>query len=601
MTALTYVYWHRAADIPDRYRLDTHIAPYNSTWGTGEIAFVAYNTHITGTVPVYRHQALNVSSYFYYDTNKIGKPDWSDGEIAFYAYPAKVPGSVPVYQHTAPGTTERFYYDTNDFNNSGWSKGEVAFYACDISDLTFVYWHRATDSPDRYYYDTKNTEEPGWSKGEAAFAAYSTQISGTIPIYRHYATNASGYYYYDTHSTSKPGWNLENTAFFAYATPIPGTVPIYQHSAPGTPEKFYYDTNISNHSGWSTGVIAFYAYTINQTFSNNWMSAIQDGSPISEISIPGTHDSCARFEKNLIHTQCQWFSITQQLNRGIRFLDIRCKFKADDEKGCTQGIYFPIHHATTFQHIFFEEVQAQCIAFLTENPSEFILMNVQMEYEGDGNDFREKFLELTAPYQTVYWYMKDTIPAINECRGRIVLIRAYDPNQTEKNKKGWPSGINPNDPNSFHIWPDGEHGGGLEWNGFDNDGESHNIIFNTQNGWEKWSGNPEEKGNMVEKYIKNAEQNAVDGKITLNFASYAKSHGPGPNAQGMNTRLKNFLGNYRPGGKWGIALGTIPLDFIGNTGDSNEALENLIIEHQKRQALFTLYNGIAKWQLKISS
>ena len=78
------------------------------------------------------------------------------------------------------------------------------------------------------------------------------------------------------------------------------------------------------------------------------------------------------------------------------------------EAGRKQGIYFPIHHATTFQNIFFEEVQAQCIAFLTDNPTEFILMNIQQEYDcfnnaaGCSDEFREKFLELTAPYQKKY-------------------------------------------------------------------------------------------------------------------------------------------------------------------------------------------------------
>jgi 1-phosphatidylinositol phosphodiesterase len=336
------------------------------------------------------------------------------------------------------------------------------------------------------------------------------------------------------------------------------------------------------------------------------MSGIKDGTKISEISIPGTHDSCARFEYQLIKTQCQWFSIIQQLNRGIRFLDIRCRYKADDEVGRTQGIFFPIHHATTFQNILFEEVQAQCIAFLSDNPTEFILMNVQMEYDCFTNDdgcsdlFREKFLELTAPYQQKHWYMKNSIPKIDECRGRIVLIRAYDPDPNHK-KPGWASGIDPKDPNTYKDWPDGVNGGGLEWNGFSeqNDGESENAIFKTQNGWTKWSGT--KKGEKVEDYIEAAQANAAAGYITLNFASYASDRGPGPNAQGMNERLQGFLKNYRPNGIWGVALGVIPIDFIGNTGDGGDSFENLIIEHQMCQDPTISYGGIAPWLLEASA
>ncbi len=57
---------------------------------------------------------------------------------------------------------------------------------------------------------------------------------------------------------------------------------------------------------------------ITTTWSTNWMSAINGSAKISEISIPGTHDSCARHDT--IRSQCQWFSIIQQLNRGIRFI-----------------------------------------------------------------------------------------------------------------------------------------------------------------------------------------------------------------------------------------------------------------------------------------
>lgn len=335
---------------------------------------------------------------------------------------------------------------------------------------------------------------------------------------------------------------------------------------------------------------------MNNTWSNNWMSGIIDGTKISEISIPGTHDSCARFEYELVKTQCQWFSIIQQLNRGIRFLDIRCRYKADDEAGRTQGIYFPVHHAATFQNIFFEEVQAQCIAFLRENPTEFILMNVQMEYDTNndefwkkfGDKFRKKFLELTNPYQKNYWYLKNTIPTIKDCKGRIVLIRSYDINA----KKGWSRGED-------CEWPDGADGGGLEWNGFNIDGESDNAIFKTQNGWQAWSGTY--KGAEVEKYIKAAQQNAASGFLTLNFASYASDLGPGPNAQGMNERLQKFLENFRPGNQWGTALGIIPMDFIGNTGDTGNSLENLIIEHQLYQDPNTSYAGIAQWLIKASA
>jgi len=321
------------------------------------------------------------------------------------------------------------------------------------------------------------------------------------------------------------------------------------------------------------------------TWSNNWMSGIANGTSVTGISIPGTHESCARHGG--AQTECQWFSIIQQLNRGIRFLDIRCRYEADSNSGRTQGIYFPIHHASEFQKIFFEEVQSQCVDFLNNNPTEFILMNVQMEYEGDGDAFRRKFLELIAPYQARHWYLKNTIPTLDSSlRGRIVLVRAHD----SSNGKGWAKG-----PDS--EWPDGASGGGLAWNGFNTNGDSSNATFETQNAWSSISGT--DKGAKVEEYIKAANGNAANGRITLNFASYSSIRGPGLNAEDMNHRLQGFLQGTAPNGKWG-ALGVIPIDFVGNTGDSGASLENLIIEHQPHQVDAT-YCGVASWLAKASA
>lgn len=312
----------------------------------------------------------------------------------------------------------------------------------------------------------------------------------------------------------------------------------------------------------------------NTTWSNNWMSGIDDNARLSEISIPGTHDSCSRFN-NAPRTQTQWFSIIQLLNRGIRFLDIRCLYVADPEKGRTQNIYFPIRHGTVFQNIFLEEVQAQCIAFLIENPSETIIMNVQMEYEGNGDQFRDKFLEITGPY-TNYWYTQSSTPTLGACRGKIVLVRAYD----SAANKGWTKKS------------DGTFAGGLEWNGFNIDGLSSNNIFYTQNGWAAWSGT--EKGEEVKKYIALAGRDS--SHITLNFSSYAKDSGPWGNAMGMNPMLQNFLQTYNPQ-SWAINLGVIPIDFIGITGDTGKSLENLIIERQVKQKPGFSYGGIVPWLL----
>src|SRR6266446_811457 len=102
-----------------------------------------------------------------------------------------------------------------------------------------------------------------------------------------------------------------------------------------------------------------------QVNSLNWMSGVVDTTPINQMSIPGTHESCALY--GLGPTQCQARSITQQLELGVRFLDIRCAYAED------LAADFYIYHGGIYQEIQFSKVQDECVQFLTNHPSEVIL------------------------------------------------------------------------------------------------------------------------------------------------------------------------------------------------------------------------------------
>ena len=67
------------------------------------------------------------------------------------------------------------------------------------------------------------------------------------------------------------------------------------------------------------------------------MARLADDAPLSGITIPGTHDSGARFGGvapvvdfvTALWVQCQNWTVTQQLNAGVRFLDVRCHAEPD--------------------------------------------------------------------------------------------------------------------------------------------------------------------------------------------------------------------------------------------------------------------------------
>jgi len=62
---------------------------------------------------------------------------------------------------------------------------------------------------------------------------------------------------------------------------------------------------------------------------NQWMSKLKDDTPLSILSIPGTHNSVT-YRSALPSVRCQAVNVTEQLENGVRFLDIRGQPDIDD-------------------------------------------------------------------------------------------------------------------------------------------------------------------------------------------------------------------------------------------------------------------------------
>lgn len=149
----------------------------------------------------------------------------------------------------------------------------------------------------------------------------------------------------------------------------------------------------------------------------NWMTALPDGMPLSMLSIPGTHDSGARLEPLSGTAQCQTLTIAEQLQAGVRYLDIRCKR--------VNGV-LKIYHGVADQKLTFQEVLTQVYGFLDAHPGETVLMCIKEEDEPSGNnpsfDAMVRAFTEEAPQR---WYLKNNIPLLGEARGRIVLMRRF--------------------------------------------------------------------------------------------------------------------------------------------------------------------------------
>ena len=148
-----------------------------------------------------------------------------------------------------------------------------------------------------------------------------------------------------------------------------------------------------------------------------WMADLPDSLPISAISVPGTHETMARFGGPA--PRCQTLTLEQQLNAGLRAFDIRLRHIED---------VFAIHHRAYFQNAYFgNDVLQVFIDFLAAHPSETIFMRAQREHNVQDvtRSFGATFAWYMASYGHAVWQTDDptTYPTLGEVRGKIVILQ----------------------------------------------------------------------------------------------------------------------------------------------------------------------------------
>ena len=125
----------------------------------------------------------------------------------------------------------------------------------------------------------------------------------------------------------------------------------------------------------------------------------------------------------------------------------------------------------------------------------------------------------------------------------------------------------------------------------------HNALFETQNGWEKWS-NDQDKEAAVEQYLNLAYngQSSPD-RFFLNFFSRAGTAYVGTAAQNINNYFQTYLGNNLRG--TGHRLGILPVDFTGNTGWTS-SLEELIVLRNTFKPGYSVQFEVSPFKLLLS-
>lgn len=276
-----------------------------------------------------------------------------------------------------------------------------------------------------------------------------------------------------------------------------------------------------------------------------WLKFMPDNVLLSQLTIPGTHNSAA-CHFSLFSVKCQGASITEQLKHGVRFLDFRVTrpFFANSCGGLFSGnpddlqiIHgnFPVRVPKSVK---LEDALNEVYAFLQQHPSEIVIVSIKMEGNTDiwsGDEFPDLIWKRYIEPTQQRWFLPNKIPAVGEARGKAVLFRRFGVKGDGSQGSGW-------DPQNF--------GFEASWWKY-NTPEDDRGRINVQD-WNEV--NKPDDVKIKSEYVQNQIQRAVDynstaeaqqldtAKLFLNYCSgsnfFSPSCWPQPVAEKINSTIK---------------------------------------------------------------
>ena len=160
----------------------------------------------------------------------------------------------------------------------------------------------------------------------------------------------------------------------------------------------------------------------------DWMGRLDGKLRLSEINIPGTHDSATQYIFPSYFLRDQDTGVQEQLENGYRYLDVRVALDKDGKElklihafgTCRRGA------ALWSKALSYDDFCDAALAFLDAHPGETVIFCVKPESSGDDPAAVRALIEARAALEPDKWYTDNTIPTLDEARGRIVLCRRYD-------------------------------------------------------------------------------------------------------------------------------------------------------------------------------
>lgn len=161
-----------------------------------------------------------------------------------------------------------------------------------------------------------------------------------------------------------------------------------------------------------------------KTTNPDWMSRLTDTRLVSWLALPGTHDTMAALTGvGRDNIQTQTMSLSNQLESGIRALDILCR-------RATAKIFYVVHGIISLDFIF-DDVLNDVTAFLKAHPREAIFLRLKQEdpiNKGSAEEFEQIFVNyLQNPkYNQYFWTPPQPGPNPNSSDLTLGQIKGSD-------------------------------------------------------------------------------------------------------------------------------------------------------------------------------
>lgn len=239
--------------------------------------------------------------------------------------------------------------------------------------------------------------------------------------------------------------------------------------------------------------------------SADWMKELDGELPLNQIVLPGSHDSATQYVQLAFFSKCQALSVAEQLEAGCRYLDIRLGVDGHNDTfklmhgftNCRTSPFNPV------DKLYLDDLLDDCYDFLKKHPTETVVFAVKQEHGKDSVAVFESMLNSYIREDADMWLLTDSIPTLDEARGKLVLMRRYEDEGGLEARSGIPL-----------IWADQKGAKDTRPNVVAEKNDFYTLYVQ-----DRFEYDTEAKWEAFAKGMAMAEKRAKDGDVILSFLS----------------------------------------------------------------------------------